>query len=258
MDIQPQCSPDGRRIAFESDREGAASAVWLADADGSNPTRLTRGPGRAQGSARWSPDGRTLAFDAQAEDSHWDVWTIGVEGSGLRQLTRRATDHGPSSWSRDGRWIYFNSNRTGRYEVWRVAAAGGPEEQVTREGGYLPFESPDGRTLYYKRAEGDSPLLARPTAGGEERTIVGCVPRWGYAVGPEGVFHQDCHGPNVEDPLRRTLHQWDARTGQDRLLTTLDTGPYRPLGLSVSPDGQSVLYTHAARSADLMMIENFR
>ena len=62
-DVHPQYSPDGRRIAFQSGRAGEASEIWLADADGSNPTRLTRGPGRGQGSPRWSPDGRSIAFD---------------------------------------------------------------------------------------------------------------------------------------------------------------------------------------------------
>ena len=68
------------------------------------------------------------------------------------------------SWSGDGRFIYYGSNRTGRYQIWRVPVAGGPEEQVTRESGFLPFESLDGRTLYYKRAENDGPLLAERRA----------------------------------------------------------------------------------------------
>jgi Tol biopolymer transport system component len=255
-DFQPQYSPDGLRIAFASGREAETNDVWLADAEGSNPTRLTRGPGRHQGSPRWSPDGRSIAFDSQAADANWDVWTIGVDGSGLRRVTRDSADKILASWSRDGRWIYFSSNRTGRYEIWRVAAAGGAEEQVTHEGGWMPFESLDGRTLYYKRAGNDGPLLARPTAGGEERTIIACIA--GYAVGPEGVFHLDCRTPTTEDRSQRTLRHWDARTGQDRQLATLDTRDDVVLGLSASPDGRSILYTHVTASEDLMMIENFR
>jgi Tol biopolymer transport system component len=175
-DTFPQYSADGRRVSFCSDRADEREEVWLADADGTNVTRLTRGPGRAQCSPRWSPDGRTIAFDSQAENGHLDIWTIGVDGSGLRQVTHDPADENMPSFSRDGRFLYYGSNRTGRYEIWRVPVTGGPEEQVTHEGGYLPFERLDGRTLYYKRTEpGDSPLLARPTAGGEERTIAPCV-----------------------------------------------------------------------------------
>jgi len=252
----PQYSPDGRRIAYQS--QGDTESVFLADAEGSNPVRLTRGPGHVQGSARWSPDGRTLSFDAQAADGHFDVWTIGVDGSALRQVTRRTTDHGPSSWSRDGRWIYFHSTRTGRREVWRIAVTGDREEQVTHHGGYLPLESPDGRTLYFQRDVGESPLLAMPTAGGEERTVIRCVPHWGYAVGPRGVFHLDCNPPGALISTRRALRHWEVRTGQDQLLATLDTGPFEPFGLSASPDGQEVLFTRGVLSRDLMMIENFR
>jgi eukaryotic-like serine/threonine-protein kinase len=258
-DIQPQYSPDGQQVAFESRREGDTEEIWLVGADGSNPARLTRGPGRYQGSPRWSPDARAIVFDSQADDGHWDVWTIRADGSGLRQVTHNPADDNLASWSRDGRWIYFGSNRTGRFEIWRVAAVGGVEEQVTRKGGWVPFESLDGRTLYYKRASPDSPLLAQPTTGGEERTVVGCVgPSFSYAVDREGITYVACDIPAAADRSRGFLRHWNMRTAQDRLLATLDTGDGIPLGLSVSPDGQSILYTHTTSSEDLMMIENFR
>jgi Tol biopolymer transport system component len=79
-------------------------------------------------------------FDWQAEDGA-GVWTVDVSGSGLRQVIRDpAADIGPS-FSRDGRFIYFTSNRTGRNEVWRTPASGGPEELITsdrRGGGWEP------------------------------------------------------------------------------------------------------------------------
>ena len=120
----------------------------------------------------------------------------------------------------------------------------------------MPFESRDGRTLFYKRAENaDCPLLARPAAGGEERAVVGCVPHWGYAIGPEGIFHLECASAGA---LHRNLRYWDAETGQDRLIAALDTGPDASAGLSASPDGRSVLFTHLSGGRTLMMIENFR
>jgi serine/threonine protein kinase/Tol biopolymer transport system component len=255
LELQPQYSPDGRRIALESGRAGSGNEIWLADADGANLTRLTRGPGRAQGSPRWSPDGRSIVFDSRAEDGHVDVWTIGASGSGLRQVTHDPADDVVPSWSRDGRLIYFTSNRTGRFEIWRLPAVGGTEEQVTRLGGVFPFESADGRTLYYKREAGDGALLGRPTAGGEERTILPCVPIFGYAVAPRGLFFHDC-GSEAGGSPERTLRFWDAATGQDRPVAKLKADWIG--GLSVSPDGLSIIYGSGSSTSDLMMIENFR
>ncbi len=255
-EVHPQYSPDGRRIAFESDRASDGMEIWLADADGSNPTRLTRGPGRSQGTPGWSPDGRSIVFDSQAENGHADVWTIGVDGSGLRQITHDPADDIVPIWSRDGGFIYFNSNRTGRLEVWRAAAGGGEEVQLTHEGGGAPFESVDGRTLYYQRSFGASALLALPTAGGKERTILPCVLTYGYGGAPRGIFHKACVTPGTAVPRGSTLRFWDAATGQDRPVAVLESDII--LGLCVSPDGQSILYGGQRNASDLMMIENFR
>jgi hypothetical protein len=173
-------------------------------------------------------------------------------GSGLRQVTRSAADESLPSWSRDGRFIYFGSNRTGRHEIWRVGALGGVEEQVTHEGGCIPVESLDGGTLYYRRTcfEGRMPVLARPTAGGAERTILKCVDGLSFAVDARGVFHVDCDS-------EQTLRLWEAATGKDRAVGTFDE-EHRKVGLSVSPDGRSIVYARTLQESDLVMIENFR
>jgi serine/threonine protein kinase/Tol biopolymer transport system component len=259
-DMWPQYSPDGRLIAFESGRGGSVE-VWLAHADGSNPTRLTRGPGRWQGSPRWSPDGRTIVFDSKGDEGRQSIWTIGVDGSGLRRITDDPFDGSQPSFSRDGRWIYFVSERTGRAEVWRAAATGGTAEQVTHEGGSTPFESPDGRTLYYLRTMlGNNALLASPTAGGAERVIVACIARKNFAVGPQGVFHVDCIPPEAPAQSQRVLRLLDPSTGRDRVVGALEGGgEIGGGGLCVSPDGRSILYDHSpVGGLDLMMIESFR
>ena len=161
------------------------------------------------------------------------------------------------SWSRDGRFLYFVSNRTARDEIWRIPAAGGTEEPITREGGSgPPLESLDGRTLYYLRPT-DNALLARPTAGGQERTVLRCVDGGNYAVGPQGIFHVECGSPQGPTGSRRVLRLWDAATGQDRPVASIESTFVA--GLSVSPDGRTILYGHSSwGTADLMMIENFR
>ena len=261
-DFNPQYSPDGRRIAFSSARSGTAMEVWVVDADGSQPVQLTHGPGRQQGSPRWSPDGRRVAFDSQGEDGHWGIWTIGADGTGLAQVTRDDGDENLPSWSRDGRFLYFSSPRRGRSEIWRVPADGGGEEQLTHDGGFLAFESKDGGTLYYTREPGDGPLFERRLSDGLERKIVDCVQGFGFAVTPAGVAYLGClpaDDPSaVPSTHRPALRLWEASSGKDHVLATVETGSGSALGLGASPDGRGFLFTRFTASADLELIDNFR
>jgi len=253
-DLFPHLSPDGRRITFQSRRGGEGYEVWLAAADGSNPMQLTHGPGVWQGSPRWSPDGRWIAFDSQAEDGTWDIWTIDADGGSPRRLTLDPGNEQEPSWSRDGRWIYFVSDRAGAPEVWRIPATGGSEERMTQGGGSRAYESADGKTLFFKGVAMDAygPLLALPLDGEPERKVLECVPTVAFAVGPGGIYHFGC----TADLHAVPLYLLDPATGQDRLLGKLEQAI---LGLTVSPDGKTILYTKLEnQGSDLMMIENFR
>ena len=115
-------SPDGRHLAFNSDRLGYYE-IHVAGADGSNQVALTSMGPTAMGSPRWSPDSQRIAFD-RYENGHSMIYTIGAEGGKPRRVTDdRFRDIRPS-FSRDGKWIYFSSNRGGRIEIWKVPAGG--------------------------------------------------------------------------------------------------------------------------------------
>jgi len=71
------------------------------------------------------------------------------------------------SFSRDGKSLYFSSNRSGVFEIWKIPITGGTAVQMTQNGGFVAFESVDGRTLYYTQtATGSSSLWRIATAGG--------------------------------------------------------------------------------------------
>ena len=249
-DFQPQYSHDGRRVALVSFRAGRPE-IWLANADGSNVTRLTHGPGLRQQLPNWSPNDKWIVFNSVGQNLRRDIWAIGASGSGLRQITSDPGDDMQPSWSRDGRHIYFTSNRTGREEIWRIPAdGGGPEEQLTQQGGTFAFES--GAMLYYKRA---NQLLGRPIGGGEERLILPCVPNFGYAVVKEGIVHHDC-SQNFGASARQTLYLWEEATGRRRAIGSVEAAWI--YGLTVSPDGKYIVYGCGIATSDLMMIENFR
>jgi sugar lactone lactonase YvrE len=249
----PDYSPDGQRIAFESRRNGESPEIWLAGADGSNPIQLTHGPGQWQGSPRWSPDGRTIAFDSQSEDGSWDVWTIDSNGGPPHRFTSDPANDNVPSWSRDGRFIYWSSTRTSPGAIWRAPARGGPEERVTRSpGGAL--ESADGKALFFSHLEAQqSELLTTTLADGAERTALDCVRGRGFVPASEGLYHVGCGGPQ---PREAPLYLLDLATKRDRLLGQLEG---YDMGLAVSPDGRSILFTRVqGEGSDLVLIENFR
>ena len=255
-DSSPQFSPDGKRIAFESGRSGSGHEIWVSNRDGSNLVQLTDGLGRLQGTPRWSPDSRWIAFDSQGEDGHWDIYVIDAAGGQPRRLTPYPSDENIPSWSRDGKWIYFTSNRSGNREIWRMPAAGGESVQVTDNGGFVAFESWDGKTLYYIKDGGwplPTPLFAKSLAGGPERQILDSVLVRAFVVFEDGIYHIARADKEGAYPLQF----FEFATGKSRLLTRIEGQIF--WGLTVSPDRRTVLFSVAKPiNFDLMLIENFR
>jgi Tol biopolymer transport system component len=138
----PQFSPDGSRIAFESDRSEEGEEIWTALANGSKPVQMTSKLGRYQRSPRWSPDGRWIAFHSQGWDGQWDVYVIDASAGRPRRIAPKPSKNSAPSWSRDGKWIYFCSDRTGRFETWRTPFADGAAEQITDDGGFAAASPP--------------------------------------------------------------------------------------------------------------------
>jgi serine/threonine protein kinase len=248
----PDFSPDGRLIAFESTRAGEGSEIWVSAPDGTSPVQLTHGPGRWQGSPRWSPDGQTIAFDAVDEDGQWDIWIVDKDGGARRRMTSDPFDENMPSWSSNGHYLYFSSNRSGEHRIWRTPTAGGPAEQVSHTGGGRSAETRDGKMLFFgKSLTSQTPLLVRRGASAPEETAVACVDGpSGFAVGGAGVYYIGCGASP------RPLYLMDPVTRQSRLLGKLEKGEG---AVSASPDGRTVLYTRdVGGGGDLMLIENFR
>ncbi len=134
MNVEPVVSPDGKTIAFSSDRSGKPM-IYTMDMNGGNVKRLTFA-GVYNSTPAWSPDGRLIAFSG-FDRGHFDIFVIDSNGRNIKRLTsvrrkdgRLANNENPS-FSPDGRFILFSSDRTGRYQLYIVSIDGKHEYRLT-------------------------------------------------------------------------------------------------------------------------------
>jgi Tol biopolymer transport system component len=259
IEESPSFSPDGKKIAFRSNRLGH-NDIWIADADGSNATQLTAIERGNNGSPQLSPDGQRVVFDSSA-DGNWDLFVVQVAGGSPIRLTSDPSSEYVPTWSRDGRWIYFASNRTGSNQVWKMPAYGGAATQITKDGGYGGFESADRRYLYYtKGGYGHDGVWRVPIGGGLEEPVVADVPNGDYlrcwALVDGGIYYLDTR--NEQQPSVQLFSFATHRTKHIVTLSTHVTGSGGP-GLAVSPDGRTIIIQlDESMGSDIILVENFR
>lgn len=253
-DYSPDFSPDGKKIVFGSTRSGSTE-IWLAENDGSNPLQLTSIAGPNTGSPRFSPDNRRVVFDSRPEGNA-DIFIIDTEGGNPRRLTTENSEDILPSWSRDGQWIYYCSNRSGEQEIWKMSPEGEQATQVTKQGGYEAVESPDGKYIYYTKGRNTPGIWKIPAGGGEETLILdnlraGFLRYW--TVVSDGIYF------GTRTTASPTIQFYDFGSGQLSEVIKLDKSLLvGNSGLAVSPNEQWLLYTQIDQGgSDIMLINNF-
>lgn len=197
-----------------------------------------------------------LLFDSNTADANGDatyhVYEVSVAGGEPRQLTIGKVGEGVAGWTHDGKWIQFLSDRTGRGEIWKMPAAGGPARQITKQGGRLALESPDGRYFYYaKNGQWHSDLWRVEADGGNEMLVLPKIRPMQFVPVNDGVYYVPSQAPPKGFEIR--FHSWV--TGQERVVVSVRDGSPE-LGLSLAPDGKSLLFVkREPAEGDLMMVQ---
>ena len=157
--------------------------------------------------------------------------------------------------SRDGTSVYFASNRTGSWQVWRRELASRRETQVTRHGGFAAIESYDGKTIYYSRFEGGG-IWSIPVGGGEEQRVTDALHRcyWGhFAVTEAGIYLLDSDAAPNPAIMYYSFHT----RGLTPVFRLEHPVPW-VADLAASRDGRTVFFAEGNWHNSITMVENFQ
>jgi Tol biopolymer transport system component len=242
VDEHPVYSPDGKSIAFLSDRTGALQ-VWIVQADGSSPRQLTTERSAEFHHLAWSPDGKRLAMQA-VKISESGIYDIAATGGPLRLLV--ANDAKSPVYSTDGQWLYFASRRGGAGRIWRVPAGGGSPDMVPGLEGDAVCFSPDGRVAVLVRG---LQIFMQPASGGPSTPLFPQIySHQSFVVTNAAVYAVARHGESWMLMARRFGEK------NDVLLAKFVRQPAN--GLAVSPDDKFALLTQReAVTLDLMLLD---
>lgn len=262
VEMSPVLSPDGRLVAFASDRDGGL-AIWVTNSDGSGATRVIEIEHGA--SFAWSPDSTEIAYRFHHEGrSH--IFAVNLASRQRRQITYGSYEDAAPNWSGDGKWIYFASLRSGQWNIWKAPATGGDPVQVTSNRGVHPVEAPNGRHLYY--AKPADPTAANSTAevpgiwristsGGTEELVLAppaAPDGWYWTVGQKGIYFV-----STADRSQPTLKLYSFALRRTDRIAKLEKSPWGTAGLAVSPDGLTILYSQVdAIGSDIMVVDGYR
>jgi serine/threonine-protein kinase len=197
----PVWTPDGKRIAFYSTKDGPLN-LFSQLADGSGSLEKLRTSDFTDVPRSFSPDGQFLAFHEVAPDTQRDIWVLKLSDRKAQVFLRTQFTEGAPQFSRDGRWIAYVSNESGRPEVYVQPYPGpGGKWQISTDGGTEPVWNRNGRELFYR--------------SGNKMMAVDVTTQLGFSVGKP-----------------RTLFEGQYAVSQF---------PNTSVGYDVSPDGQRFL-----------------
>ena len=260
IDSYPMLSPDGKKIAFQSNRTGNRE-IFVMNFDGTALSQLTNNDWY-DGTPVWSPDGHRIVFTS-SPNGDTEIFVMNANGTEKRRLTNSPGDDSHPKWSPDGSRIIFNSARTTQdltvewvkqvHEIFTMRADGTDVKQITalKTVSTYPSFSPDGREIVFRSivstpgfiwdlsaSPRNSDILVMNSEGGSPRNVTNnaAFDGWG-AWSPDGkqiLFSSNRAGPANIGQLYRVNPD-----GSD--LQQLTAGPGSFVQASWSRDGTKIL-----------------
>lgn len=245
LDLMPQLSPDGSRLAFFSDRRGHVG-LWVSRLDGPGLLELTTAEGTDFTAPAWSPDGSRVAFAS----SH-GVFIVPVTAGPVQRIETMPRPIRTLAFGPDGDYLYATIDAETGPRIWQIPTNPGAPSPLIGPGTEAWLRWVDETHVYFTSADSTG-LYRSPLEGGTAEAVSAArlgslsqAPVW--AATDQGVYV-------LSDERPATIQFVDFATQQRREILRLDHG--RPRHLSASADGQTLIYDlERLRGIDLMMIE---
>jgi Tol biopolymer transport system component len=210
QNLNPVWTPDGKRIAFRSNKEGGPANIFWQWADGSGGLERLSTYENLQVPKSWSPDGQFLAFHEGSPKTGRDIWVLRMSDRKSQPFLVTPFNEGGPTFSPDGRWLAYVSNESGRPEVYVQPFPGpGGKWQISTDGGAEPAWNRNGKELFYR--------------SGNKMMALDVTTQPGFSPGKPHMLFEGQYSAS-EWPLIDTAYD-------------------------VSPDGQRFLMTKAAEQA---------
>ncbi len=248
IDAEPSFSPDGRSIAFLSNRGGSFD-IWVGLVAGGSPVRITNDP-NFKARPHWSPDGSKISYIRLNESGLWDVWTVPSLGGTPLKLLNNASD---SAWSADAASLAYADSSTG--SIWICDASGGNAHKVTQPEGKAwhtqPAFSRDGRRIAFIR-RGSGPygeLATAELSSGRVKFLtddraLALSPAW--SVDSQFVYFASTRGGSMN------LWKIPSEGGSPAQVTA---GRGDDADLDLSADGQKIVFASQRSATNLLEVE---
>ena len=249
-------SPDGKWVAFDSDRDGHQH-IFKVPVAGGEPVQLTR-DSVDDFNPSWSGDGRFIAYHSMRTGNR-DVYVMRPDGSDVRDVTGYPSHEMGAAASSDGQQLMFISDRSGRWEMYAVrrtpAGAWSEPRQLTRDFGYRGRWSPDGRRVAYVSLV-DTTLHVVDAEGTHERLLfdghaLGLTPQnaaFGYDAGVVYFAASDRQG-------RHAFYALPLSGGTPRPVLTFDDPLRQPRRPEFDTDGRRLFFTIATDESDVWVMD---
>lgn len=248
LNLNPSPSPDGSKVCFTTVKDGKFQ-IWTSNTDGKEAVPITNFIGNYLSNPRWSPDGKYIIFQGFVE-GQTDIYKVNALGGIPQNLTNSIADDHTPFYSNNGE-IYFSSNQSGEWGIWKMEADGADQIQLVGDNAYAPQVNTDETTLFYSKKE-QIGLFAYDLAKQEERRVLELFHPvyWGaFVVAEKGIYYL-----NAKDGQ---FDYFDFATQRSNLIYKPTARiPRMGIILNFFPAQQKILFTQIDHGdADIMLLE---